>query len=245
MTDILPDIRKVTADPRFDGGPVLISCAMVEDEVTCAMKAVGAQIPVIWVDRGYHNEPTRLRAVLQERIDWVEDRGAKTVLLAFGLCGNGAVGLRTRSATLAMPRFDDCINFMLKHGERMQRGLSKAGVMYLTRGWSQDEAATVIGLRERYALKYGERRANIIMRHMFEGYKAVSLIDNGCYDVDSVMPIACATARELGVCTRVDEGGNEVLEKLLSGRWDDDILVVEPGRALEQDDFEFEDKRKR
>ena len=216
---------------------ILIACAMMEDEVRCAWEKHGRGMRIMWVDRGYHEKPDVLRAKLQEMIDEAEEAGATQVLLAIGLCGNGAVGLSCKRATLAMPRFDDCVNLMLQAGERTCRGLAKAGVMYLTRGWAHD-ATMVTGQRELWVRKYGERRADRLMKSMWGAYHAVSLIDNGCYDLEDVESYAQTCAKALDVGVRVDSGSNDVMEKLLSGRWDRDILVCEPGRAITQEDFD-------
>ena len=221
-----------------DGGDtrILIACAMMEDEVRAAWKAHGCGMRIMWVDRGYHEKPDTLRAKLQQMIDEAEEAGATQVLLAIGLCGNGAVGLACKHATLAMPRFDDCVNLMLQKGERTCRGLAQAGVMYLTRGWAHD-ATMITGQREAYARKYGERRAERLMKALWGSYREVSLIDNGCYDLDDVREYADICAKAIGADVRIDAGSNDVLEKLLSGRWDSDILVCGPGRAIGQEDF--------
>lgn len=216
---------------------VLVACAMMEDEVRCAWEKHGRGMRIMWVDRGYHEKPDVLRTKLQEMIDEAEEAGATQVLLAIGLCGNGAVGLTCKRAQLVMPRFDDCVNLMLQAGKRTCRGLAQAGVLYLTRGWAHD-ATMVTGQRELYVRKYGERRADRLIKAMWGAYRSVSLIDNGCYDLDEVQGYANACANMLGVDVRVDSGSNDVMEKLLSGRWDRDILVCEPGRAIAQEDFD-------
>ena len=222
-----------------DGGKrILLACAMMEDEVRCAYDMYGNGMEVRWIDRGYHEDPNVLRDKLQEMIDAAEADGATEILLAIGLCGNGVVGLKAQHAVLAMPRFDDCVNIMLCVGERTCRGLAKAGVMYLTRGWAHD-ATLITGQRELYARKYGERKADRLMKAMFGAYKAVSLIDNGCYELDDVHEYARVCADALGVGMQTDPGSNDVMEKLLFGQWDDDILVCEPGRAIAQEDFDF------
>ena len=216
---------------------VLIACSMMEDEVAAACAKTGFRGRIVWVDRGYHEKPDVLRAKLQELIDEAERDGATHVLLAYGLCGKGTAGLMCRNAKLAMPRFDDCVNIMLCVGERSCRGMAQAGVMYLTRGWAHD-ASLVTGQRELFARKYGERRADRLMKAFYGSYRAVSLIDNGCYDIEEVRDYASACAKSLGVGVRIDEGGNGVLEKLIGGIWDGDILVCEPGRAVLQEDFD-------
>ena len=226
-------------DASLDGGRVLIACAMMEDEVACAVERAEEDVYTVWVDRGFHSEPDHLRAELQRNIDWVEERGAACILFAFGLCGNGAVGLVTRRAQLAIPRFDDCVNIMLEHGPRTCQGRAQGGVMYLTRGWTHDVAAAMYSMKDQYVAKYGERRAKRLMEAMYGGYHAVSLIDNGCYELEDAMEVARHSAESINVGVQVDPGSNQVLEKLICGPWDEDIVVCEPGRPLVQEDFFF------
>ena len=214
---------------------------MMEDEVRAALASCKGEVGVTWVDRGYHDKPEVLQAKLQECIDEAEAAGARTILLAIGLCGNGVVGLKTQHATLAMPRFDDCVNLMLCTGNRTTRGYAEAGVMYLTRGWAQD-TTLITGQRDLYIQKYGPRKAERLMKGMYGAYRAVSLIDTGCYQLNDVRGYAQECANTLGLPMRVDPGSNIVLEKLLSGTWDDDILVIAPGTPVQQDDFNYETK---
>lgn len=232
--------ERVTGSMESGSPPfrVLVACAMVEDEVRAAQEHCGVSLPTIWVDRGHHEKPDVLRVKLQESIGEAEAMGADEVLLAFGLCGCGTVGLHADHAVLAMPRFDDCVNLMLFTGERTARGYAQAGVMYLTRGWAHD-ATLITGQWELYRRKYGERRANRLMEGMYGSYRAVSLIDNGCYDIADVRGYACQCANTLGVDMRVDTGSNIALEKLVSGRWDEDILVYRPGSSVLQEDFDW------
>ncbi len=229
-----------------DGGRrVLIACCMVEDEVKAALELTGAQLETVWVERGFHEKPDVLRAELQRRIDEAEMGGATQILLAYGLCGGGIEGLKTREAQLVVPRFDDCVNFMLETGCRTCRGKAKAGVFYLTEGWVRDEKLGPSRMYKRYLEQFGERKANRLIQIMYGAYRAVSLIDNGCYDLEKVFPVAYEFADTIGVDV-VDSvaGSNVVLEKLVAGLWDDDIIVAQAGEPILQADFEFDSKHR-
>lgn len=228
------------AEANANGKKVLLACAMIEDEVRAALDVTGAQFDeIVWVERGFHTYPARLREELQRLINVAEADGAIQIVLVFGLCGGGVEGLSSNQATLALPRFDDCVNFMLETGNRCCRGQAKAGVFYLTHGWAHDEGHNPAAIRQDYIKRFGEKKADRLMRAMFGAYRSVTLIDNGCYDLESVMPCAHSAAETLDVEVNCVAGSNVVLEKLLAGRWDDDILVCPPGRAVEQGDFEY------
>ena len=143
---------------------ILIACSMIEDEINAAFDHFGIQgIEIWWQERGHHNDPDKLREVIQSEIRRAEDAVADLIMLGYGLCGNGAVGWHTEKATLVMPRFDDCVNMMLCTGKRDRRNYLKAGHMYLTGGWSKDEGA-LLDMFESYLAKYGKRKADKLMK---------------------------------------------------------------------------------
>ncbi|MBC7293206.1 MAG: DUF1638 domain-containing protein, partial [Thermoleophilia bacterium] len=125
-------------------GRVILACEMIEDEVRLALSSLpsAAQPPVIWVESGLHDRPQRLRAVLQERLDSLDEGAAQglpvsvlsvrpgrgpaaerremvtvgpveEVLLALGFCGKALQGLRAQHLRLVFPRVDDCISLLL------------------------------------------------------------------------------------------------------------------------------------
>jgi hypothetical protein len=159
-------------------------------------------------------------------------------MLAYGFCGKGASGWRTEKAVLAMPRFDDCCNMMLCTGKREKRNLLEAGNMYLTKGWSKDEGA-LLSMLKRAKERYGERRGFKAMKLMFDSYTKVTVIDTGCYPLGPVEEYAqkCAEILELQKCTVA--GSNEVLRKLITGDWDEDIIVKQAGDYVREEDFDF------
>ena len=169
----------------------------------------------------------------------MEEAGADLIMLGYGLCGNGAVGWYTEKAVLAMPRFDDCVNMMLCTGKRDRRNYLKAGHMYLTGGWSKDEGA-LLDMFESYLAKYGKRKADKLMKMMLDSYTSVTVIDTGCYEMEPVIAYADECAERFCLERRIVPGGNEVMQKLIAGCWDDDIIIKDPGSPVAEEDFNFE-----
>ena len=223
----------------YQGRKILIACSMIEDEINDVFDRFGyGDIEIRWMERGYHNDPDELREVIQNEISRAEADGADTVMLAYGFCGKGASGWHTEHAALAMPRFDDCCNMMLCTGKRQKRNLLEAGNMYLTKGWSKDEGA-LLSMLERAQERYGERRGLRVMKLMFDSYTRVTVIDTGCYELQPVEEYAekCADLLDLELCKV--PGSNEIMRKLISGDWDEDIIVKEPGEPVRDEDFDF------
>lgn len=218
---------------------ILIACSMIEDEINNVFDRFECgDIEIRWQERGHHNDPEKLNRVIQDEIDSAETDGADLIMLAYGLCGNGAAGWHADHAVLAIPRFDDCCNIMLCTGKRMKRNLLEAGNMYLTKGWTRDEGA-LLSMLERAQEKYGEKKGLRAMKLMFDSYTKVTVIDTGCYETSPVEQYADRCAEILDLEKHIVRGSNAVLRKLITGAWDEDIIVLKPGKKLTAGDFEF------
>ena len=215
---------------------LFIACSMMEDEIKKVYEEIKCDIPVIWVERGFHNTPEKLKIELQKLLE--EHQDVDVILLSFGLCGNGTDGIVSPKARLVMPRFDDCINMMLCREKRKTRGLAKTGSIYLTRGWIQD-SESILEKYEEYVEEYGEESADAIMEMMYEHYEKITLIDTNSYDMEPVMEYARKAAELLDLEAETTEGSTDILKQLLTGQWDENFIVREPGEAVKASAFEW------
>ena len=106
-------------------------------------KRLPADMPRTWMDITLHNTPKKLAAALQTELDSYDE--AKTVLVGYGLCGNGLVGVRSGIHTLVIPRTHDCVAIFLgSHQRYVERFFASANTYYLTKGWldAKDEPLT-------------------------------------------------------------------------------------------------------
>ena len=215
---------------------MLIACSMLEDEVKKIYEETGCNIPVIWVERGFHNTPERLKKELQRIID--EHQDCDEILLTFGLCGTGTEGIVSKNTVLVMPRFDDCINMLLCQGKRESRGLTKADSIYITRGWTMDSEA-ILAQYDKYVEDYGEESAEEVMEMLYEHYKTITVIDTESYEKAPVIEYANQAARLLGLTSQVTAGSTNVLRDLLLGNWEEHFIVQKPGHSVTQSLFCF------
>lgn len=217
---------------------ILIACEMIEDELNEVINRISKDFDIVWLERGYHDKPEDLNKVVQNAIDKADEAFYDEIMIAYGLCGNGAIGWHANHAVLAMPRFDDCINMMLYTGIRQKRGISKPGEMYITAGWSR-EKGSILDAYNGYIEKYGECKADKLIRLMYDSYHAVTVIDNGCFEMEPVCKYCSKAAQLLQVGTKEVCGSNIVMEKLLTHDWDENIIVKQPGEKIEARDFEI------
>ena len=207
-----------------------IACEMLRDELELAMSRTGIHPAVIWVDKGLHDKPEKLRAVLQEKIDSLRD--CETVCLAMANCGGAVNGLFSRTSALAVPRFDDCVRMLLS----VQPGVHNAAdprTLYYTRQW-MDSLGHITREYDRYVARYGEEEALELMQLMLANYRRYCMIQTGAYDLTAWESQARQDAARLKLEYATQPGSVRVLEKLLRQQFDEEFCVVLPGEPLTQ-----------
>ena len=208
----------------------LIACEMLWDELHLAMERTGIEYPTIWLDKGLHDTPEKLRNALQDKMSQLEEYD--TILLAMALCGGALDGVSCAHATLAVPRFDDCIRMILST-EPGVRNAADARSLYYTRQWL-DSAGHLTRQQEEYIQRYGEKKGRKIMKLMLANYKSYRMVETGAYDLAEWEDRARADAAALELEYTTQPGTVRVLEKLLRQEFDEEFLVVGPGETLTQ-----------
>ncbi|WP_027363909.1 DUF1638 domain-containing protein [Desulfotruncus alcoholivorax] len=206
---------------------VVIACQTLSDELELAMQETGCRFPVIWVESDYHNDPSQLRTKLQEEID--SQRNIDNILLAYGCCGNGLVGLRATGANLIAPRTEDCISMVLSQpGEKFER---LKQTYFLTKGWMEGSKSIFVEY-DRALKRYGEQRTKRLFDVMLKHYNYFMLIDTGAYNPADCLSKAEGLARNTGLKLVVAKGDIWFLKKLLTGPYDQDFCVIPKGESV-------------
>jgi hypothetical protein len=184
---------------------------------------------------GLHVEPEKLKETLQREIDSIEGEG--DILLGYGLCSNAAVGLKSRTRRIVIPRVDDCIALFLgSKAEYLRRLEEEPGTYFLTKGWVE---AADLPMNEFLALveKYGEKRAMRVARAMYANYTRVALINTGNYRMDHYRGFAKMMADFLELRFEEIPGSNRLARKMLAGDWDEEFVVVGPDEEIKTAEF--------
>ncbi|KXG74978.1 hypothetical protein AN618_21030 [Fervidicola ferrireducens] len=213
----------------------IIACRMIHDELQQAMDEINSQDPVIWVDSGYHSEPERLKAKLQEIIDGLE--GTDNIILVYGYCGNALLGLKATTANLIFPRVNDCISMLLK-SERLK------DAYYLTRRWIESPASIV----QEYKIaleRYGEERTKKLFRLMLKNYTKFMLLETSTYDTEKYLKEIQEFAEKIGLNVDSQEGDLQFLKKILTGPYDEkNFVIIKKGEKVDLSHIVNGDERK-
>jgi Protein of unknown function (DUF1638) len=188
------------------------------------------------LDFGLHIRPAELKKVLQEKINEAS-ANADVLLLGYGLCSMAVVGLRATTATLVIPRTDDCIAIFLGSCNAYKEQAKKEpGTYYLTKGWIE-VGDTPFEEHKSLIEKYGEEKAERMTRLMLKNYKRLAFIDTGVYEIERYREYARKTAEQFELRFEEIEGSPALVKKMVFGPWDGEFVVVSPGETVSYQDF--------
>jgi hypothetical protein len=167
-----------------------------------------------------------------------------TVLIGYGLCGNGLVGLKSRQHTLVIPRTDDCIALLLGSYESYIREISETpGTYYLTRGWIESGSDPLREYEECCAT-YGTAKADFVMDAQYRNYRRLCLVAYSREDLDAcrerAMQVAAFGAGRWGWRYEERLGSDALVRDLLefgTGPGKGNLVVIAPGGEVTQDRF--------
>ena len=114
----------------------VLACEVAAREIyLCAARSANT-VSVELLTQGLHDNSDTMRAELQQHIDAVDCSRFDAILLGYGLCNNGIVGLRAPAIELVVPRAHDCITLLLGSKERYAEEFeARPGTYYYSSGW--------------------------------------------------------------------------------------------------------------
>ncbi len=225
----------------------LIGCQVFLRELYLLCAHSPHSIQIRWMATDLHTKPqTDLRPALQAEIDKIEEEQASdpcdAIILGYGLCSMGTVGLKARSIPLVIPRIHDCITMLLGSREKYHDIFDEynGGVYWYSAGWIEQFKTPGRGYDEQakyieYVEKYGEENAEYLIeveKSWMQHYSCAALIEWPELKNDRFDQITREIAEKQSLEYRRVEGENTFLKKLVYGEWDENFLRVKPGQSI-------------
>jgi len=212
----------------------VLACAVFRDELD-QLAPPGTRL--VYLRQTLHRTPQHMAGEIQEEIDRIEPGSVDRVILAYGLCSNGIVGVRATRGRLLIPRVHDCIAIFLGSFHRYKEEQARApGTYYLTPGWVREEKDPLSVIQE-YAQRLSLEDAEWCMREELKHYTRVALIDTGITPVAPVRPRARENAEFFGLTYEELAGSTRFLESLFTAEPEEDFVVVEEGGVVTSEVF--------
>jgi hypothetical protein len=235
----------------------LIACEVMHRECCFAAAVSKNIIDLHFLSQGLHDLENRsMRDQVQAAIDATREGRYQAILLGFGLCNCGLVGVQARGIPLVLPRAHDCITLFMGSKEAYQKHFNEnKGTYYLTTGWlerDQENLEETIGrddnmLRKMgldktfddYVAQYGEEYARMIMATIggLEHYQKMTHIEMGLAPEAErrVSEKLGEESARRGWTHETLKGRMDLFMGLVTGEWDaEKFLVVQPGQTIQQ-----------
>ena len=214
-------------------GYKIIACKTVLEEMKPLLPS---DLASLTLESGLHLHPDKLRDALQTLIDEVT-ADTETIILGYGLCSMGVIGLKAAKSTLVVPQIDDCVAIFLGSRRAYKKELSQEpGTYFLSKGWIE-AGITLLDEWKRMEERYGKRRAEKLMERMLQQYRRLAFIDMGHQDQEPYRLFSQRAAKKLNLYYQEIKGTPEFLEKMCNGPWDEEFVVAPPGHTIRLEDF--------
>lgn len=237
-----------------------IVCDVMKNEFMKYKEEKENNLDCIFMEQYLHNTPDVMTVKLQEAIDSV-DKSYDKILLGYGLCSNGVVGLKSDTHEILIPKVDDCISLFLGSKKRYLEEFKKdPATYYLCKGWIEYGGDPYRGYlvwtgqenkipsgwirqKEIYGRRYDNEMAKFLFIEMMKNYSQITLIDND--DLEEIhkeytnnMVAFMSEILEKEISLKILKGSSEFLEKFVKYQYDEDnFLKFKPGQKILQEDF--------
>lgn len=220
------------------GRQAVIACRVMERELNQALSEADAKdVEIHYLDQALHRTPVKLPDLIQEKIDHVAQTASR-IVLGYGLCSNGMVGVAARRQGLIIPRCHDCIALFFGSPSRFLKFFQeKPGTYYLTPGWVA-EKKDPLGIMEEYVPRYGHGRAQWIIEEELKHYTHIALIDTGLGVLKSIRERAMENALFLKKQYMEIPGDLDYFREIIHGPYTEErFLHLRPGEKFTQEMF--------
>ena len=216
----------------------LIACEIMKTEIEAVAHGL-AHVETHYLDQGLHRTPEQMAGRIQQLVDQLDQRVDRLVL-GYGLCANGIVGVKARSRDLIVPRCHDCIGFFLGSPQAyLDDFFSRPGSYYLTPGWIAEKKDPLTIIEEEYVPRYGRKTAEWAKKEELKHYTHLVLVDTGVEDLGPLRRIARKNADYFGMqYVEIKARSKEFFKKMITGPYGErEFSLIRPGRSITQNLF--------
>ncbi len=226
-----------------------IGCGVLGPDVNHLSEKLGITLIKKMLPGGLHNQPDELRRRLQLAIDEAaEDESCERIIVGYGLCGKGAVGIHAPHIPLVFPKVHDCIALFLGSDQAYKDEFARfPGTYYLSAGWYTEKTQSqkgkpdqvwvgskAMGCKELTDM-YGEKGGKEIIDFCSswqQNYQRAAFIDTGIGNVERPAKHAREMAEKYNWQYQKIKGSLSLMTRLLTATESDEQILVVPANYV-------------
>lgn len=219
------------------GSIVIIACRVMVPELEKA-RDQDSGVEIRYLDQGLHRTPDKMADLIQPQIDETAQYAVR-IVLGYGLCSNGIVGVTARQQGLLIPSCHDCIAFFLGSPEAYGKAFEeRPGTYYLTPGWVSERKDPLGIVEDDYTHRVGREMAVWAMKEELKHYTHIALINTGIGDLGPLRERAMENAHFFKKKYKEVQGNLTYFRKLIHGPYEEeDFFFIHPGQKVAQELF--------
>ncbi|MCP4720991.1 MAG: DUF1638 domain-containing protein, partial [Desulfobacteraceae bacterium] len=230
--------------------PCVIACAVLVVDMKHSAKKLGLDIDYKFLEAGLHNSPKLLKEKLQAAIDEVSSSNLyDRIIIGYGICGKGTIGVQARNIPLTIPKVHDCIAMFLGGDQAYKEQFKKyPGTYYLSAGWCEEKTDPV-SQRKQWT-NFGEQKLNFndlvdeygkeaaeqtfdFLNSWQKNYQRAAFIETGAKQSSKYEKFAVEMAQEYNWKYDKIKGSQALIEKMITALGSTpDILFVPPDHVI-------------
>ncbi len=234
----------------------LISCMVLSRDISCSMMNSSNMVHPFFLKQGLHDTPAKLKEAIQSKIDEIEEmqesfaqgyhgkfderKKFTAIIIGYGLCSNGVVGLKSKTLPLVIPRCDDCIALFLGSQNKYLEYFNKhKGIYWLNKGWVENGCLPskkhYDNLYNHYVDEYDEDTATYLIEQETahtKSYESLFFIKSDKYDDSKERDLVQQSAEDFDWNYMETTSDLTFINDLINGNWDDRFLICKPGQTV-------------
>ena len=224
---------------------IVIGCQVFFREISYLASQSKNTITTVWLPQGLHDTPDMLRDSLKSAVENASSLimrhhsydKADYIVLGYGLCSRGVIGVRSTEIPLIVPKTDDCVGVFLGSQKRYLENFNKySGVYWFNPGWVENAytptAESFEDKRQEYMERFeDEETVDYLIEQeslWVKNYKYGVYINSDVYDNQAAKQKAEQDILGLGWKFEELSGDSSMLKNMIDGNFTDDFLIVPP-----------------
>ncbi|SMC80968.1 N-methylhydantoinase A/oxoprolinase/acetone carboxylase, beta subunit [Desulfocicer vacuolatum DSM 3385] len=226
-----------------------IGCGVLAPDIRHIVQEQGLNVKMNFLPGGLHSSPDELRQRLQEAIEKsAADPLCSRIVVGYGLCGKGTIGIRAPRVPLVFARVHDCIALFMGSDEAYRREFEKyPGTFYISAGWYQEKEIPKEKEPEKIWVgtqsmgcqdlkdQYGEKGGGKIIDFFsswHHNYQRAAFIDTGIGTKEKSAEHARKMAKKYNWKYERISGDISLMTRLLTQETSDtEIVIIPPGHV--------------